>query len=254
MSTDTPEATASDVTPEVNDAVEPETANDLGELAEGQELTPEPNDQSFTIPYKGEEIEVTLDELKNGYLRQNDYTIKTQEIAGLKAFNEAFQKDPAGVIKMLAEENGLTLSQARTQANALVDDFDELDPFTQRLNSVEASIAAQAQSAQEAQIRAEATQAIANHKELAGLTPEALVEYAWMNGITGNLETAARLRAIEIGQEEAARNTAQVIAKKRDASVVAGGSAAQSGVVNESFDNKSFGEIAVSKLKAAGLM
>jgi len=48
------------------------------------EPTPEPElaeDLPIKIKYKGEELEVPLSELKNGYQRQADYTHKTQELS-----------------------------------------------------------------------------------------------------------------------------------------------------------------------------
>ena len=48
------------------------------------EVKPEPEiaeDLPIKIKYKGEEIEVPLSELKNGYQRQADYTHKTQELS-----------------------------------------------------------------------------------------------------------------------------------------------------------------------------
>lgn len=57
--------------------------------------------------------EIPLEELKNGYLRQSDYTKKTQEIAQMKAqleiaeqYYKALQSDPAEA-KLFAEKNNL---------------------------------------------------------------------------------------------------------------------------------------------------
>ncbi len=54
------------------------------EAEEATEEASEEEPQKFTVKVDGQEIEVTLDELKNGYQRQSDYTRKTQEAAELR--------------------------------------------------------------------------------------------------------------------------------------------------------------------------
>lgn len=54
------------------------------EAEEASEEQSEEEPQKFTVKVDGKEIEVTLDELKNGYQRQSDYTRKTQEAAELR--------------------------------------------------------------------------------------------------------------------------------------------------------------------------
>ena len=49
--------------------------------------------QLYTIKVDGEDVEVTLDELQNGYSRQRDYTRKTQELAEQRKSIEAKQKE-----------------------------------------------------------------------------------------------------------------------------------------------------------------
>ncbi|WP_343577947.1 hypothetical protein [Pseudomonas sp.] len=54
------------------------------EAVEAAEEQAEEEPQKFTVKVDGKEVEVTLDELKNGYQRQSDYTRKTQEAAELR--------------------------------------------------------------------------------------------------------------------------------------------------------------------------
>lgn len=71
------------------EATEPEVE------AEAPEVEAESSDESqkFTIKVDGKEIEVTLDELKNGYQRQADYTRKTMEVSEQRKAAEAeYQK------------------------------------------------------------------------------------------------------------------------------------------------------------------
>lgn len=59
--------------------VEPEVEAELEPEVEPGE--PEDEPQTFTVKIDGKEVEVSLDELKNGYQRQSDYTKKTMEAA-----------------------------------------------------------------------------------------------------------------------------------------------------------------------------
>ena len=56
--------------PEVSEDTEDYSDDDLGD-----------DTRTYRVKDNGEEIEVTEDELRNGYLRQKDYTRKTQELA-----------------------------------------------------------------------------------------------------------------------------------------------------------------------------
>lgn len=58
---------------------EEEAAEEVEEAEETEEEGEEP--KTVTIKIDGKEVEVTLDELKNGYQRQSDYTRKTMEAA-----------------------------------------------------------------------------------------------------------------------------------------------------------------------------
>lgn len=71
------EIPASEEHPEL--PVEPEVEAELEPEVEPGE--PEEEPQTFTVKIDGKEVEVSLDELKNGYQRQSDYTKKTMEAA-----------------------------------------------------------------------------------------------------------------------------------------------------------------------------
>jgi predicted HNH restriction endonuclease len=54
----------------------------IDELEDGEEVEEEaPQLQTFTVKVDGQEVEVTQEELVNGYSRQQDYTRKTQELS-----------------------------------------------------------------------------------------------------------------------------------------------------------------------------
>ena len=77
-----------------------DTSEEEGEYEEGEEeYDPEDNRDAegeetevYTVMVNGEEMEVDIEELRNGYSRQSDYTRKTQEIAEeRKKMEEAVQ-------------------------------------------------------------------------------------------------------------------------------------------------------------------
>lgn len=73
------DAEAADETEEPVD--EPEDDDDAEEVEESQQ-------ELYTITVNGEQVDVTLDELRAGYQRQKDYTQKTQAIAEAKKQNQ----------------------------------------------------------------------------------------------------------------------------------------------------------------------
>lgn len=83
-----PESESSDIEAEDNPDEEDETyedEEDSEEPEEGSEEESEADDEEelkyYTVKVDGEEMEVTLDELRSGYQRQKDYTKKTQALA-----------------------------------------------------------------------------------------------------------------------------------------------------------------------------
>ena len=62
-----------------SDGDEPEEEGESDEDEEQDEESEQP--QTVKVKVDGEEVEVTLDELKSGYSRTKDYTRKTQELA-----------------------------------------------------------------------------------------------------------------------------------------------------------------------------
>lgn len=74
---DEAEETEEDTEETEDDSEDAETDED----EQDDEDDEEPDSTTYQVRVDGEEIEVTLDELKAGYSRQRDYTRKTQEIA-----------------------------------------------------------------------------------------------------------------------------------------------------------------------------
>jgi len=66
---------------------------DEGDYSEGEEV--EQPEGTYTVKVDGQEIEVTLDELLNGYSRQSDYTRKSQQLAEQRKALEAMEAEMA---------------------------------------------------------------------------------------------------------------------------------------------------------------
>jgi len=58
------------------------------------------NEEKIKVKVGGQEFEVTLDELRSGYMRQADYTRKTQELAEEKRALEATKQELAEAIEV----------------------------------------------------------------------------------------------------------------------------------------------------------
>lgn len=134
---------------------EDDDADDLDEEEyDEDEGEPEQAD-TFTVKVNGEEIEVSLDELRNGYSRQADYTKKSQTLAEER---KAFQQDRDAVLLERTQYSQL-LGALQQQLQA----FDEPAPDFDRLyeeDPIEAS-RLERQYRQRTEQRAQKMQAIA---------------------------------------------------------------------------------------------
>jgi len=97
----------------------------------------------YVVKVDGEEQQVSLEELQNGYQRQADYTRKTQEIAAEKerlqqaeAIVSALEADPKATLEALAQ----TLDVSVDLGNDNFEDDEYLDPTEKKLRLLEAKI------------------------------------------------------------------------------------------------------------------
>ena len=109
------------------------------------EVSQEPAGESYTVKVDGSEEQVSLDELRDGYQRQADYTRKTQELASernrlqqAEAIVQSLESDPAGTLTALGDAFGV--SRATGEPAGVVDPWDEPDPNEQRLATLEARL------------------------------------------------------------------------------------------------------------------
>ena len=86
-----------------------EIEEESDERSEEDEVEDESEEEpeSFSIKVDGEDIQVTLDELKAGYSRQKDYTRKTQEVAEQRKEAEKIQNEAMQKNAELSEERAL---------------------------------------------------------------------------------------------------------------------------------------------------
>lgn len=96
------------------------------------------------VTVNGETFSVPLEEVRNGYMRQADYTRKTQQVAAdsqtiqwAKEMQQAFQTDPVGSIKYLQEMFGV----AGTEVDPYEDVDPEFKPFIQELQQTKLELA-----------------------------------------------------------------------------------------------------------------
>lgn len=121
------EETEEEVEEEDNDEEEEDEDEESEEESEeDEEDEAEEEDSVYTIKVDGEEIEVSIDELKAGYQRQSDYTRKAQELAKERKENEAIQDER---IRLEQERqmyaNGLLMLKQTQEENLAK--FDNID-------------------------------------------------------------------------------------------------------------------------------
>lgn len=159
-----------DVVEEINPSDNPDMGSD--EVQEGIEETDSPvtgsaesfnwkqyADQLIPVVDNGVEKMVTLEEARNGFMRQDDYTRKTQEIASLRSeaqwaqdVQEAMRLDPIGTLTAFAEAYGVG-TDAKQPSNALDDLDDDVRPWAEQTLQTKAALEQAQRQLQEIQNR-----------------------------------------------------------------------------------------------------
>ena len=214
---------------EETEATEPtETVDNL------ETSTEVPEEPGYVVKVDGEEQQVTLEELQNGYQRQADYTRKTQEIAvererlqQAEAIVSALENDPSATLQTLARSfNVDTFDQPQTNEEGY-----ELDATEKKLVELEGKLAKQEQAQRVQQVEREVDTLQEKYGEF---DRKELLNHALKHGIP-NLEAAythmrfneVKTTADKLTQEQEITN------KKREAAVVAPGGSTQSGTTPE---------------------
>jgi len=179
----------------------------------------QPTGNLHTVKVDGQEQQVSLDELQNGYQRQADYTRKTQELASERerlaqgeAIVQALEADPVGAIEALTDAFGLTYEDNQTTQ---MPSFEDLDPEEQRLQRIETSIETQERAGRQQNLQKD----LQNLRDKYGtdINESELYAHALRNNI-GNLDAAYTHMTYGAMQEQA-RN-ANIVEEKRAANVV----------------------------------
>lgn len=102
-------------------------------------------DKKVTVKVAGQPVTVTVREMADGYMRQADYTRKTQELKGYVAWAQevqtALNTDPQGTIRQMAEYFGVPLGEVAEP----VDPFADMDPDLVPLAKQNQALAAEIQ-------------------------------------------------------------------------------------------------------------
>lgn len=206
-----------------------------------EEVIEEPAGESYTVKVDGEESQVTLEELQDGYQRQADYTRKTQELADerkrlqqAEAIVSSLENNPEETLKALGEAFGV--AQPVRQAAPVQESYDSWegevqpeDATAKRLAELEARLEQQDRLARKQQVEKQ----VEGLKEQYGeFDSDELFQHALRHKI-GNLEAAlTHMRFGEVSEKATKLEKEQErTGAKRDASVVeSGGSTAAQAV------------------------
>ena len=211
------------------------------------EVATEPGDH--TVKIDGEERQVTLSELRDGYQRQADYTRKTQELASererlqqAEAIVTALESDPMGTLTALGQAFGVENQSQQPTPSSYEDEWQqEQDPRDQRLQSLEAQVAAQARTHRQQALDKEVVKLKGQYGDF---DEKALFHHALTNRIP-NLEAA--FTHMSYGQVAATAEKLQqeqdITDDKRQSATVAGGKSTQSGAVQPTVTSEKIGSL-----------
>ena len=178
-----------------------------------------PTGDVHTVKVDGQEQQVSLDELRNGYQRQADYTRKTQELASERerlaqgeAIVQALESDPQGAVSALADAFGVGVGNQNTVQAQLQED---LDPEEVRLRRMESSIEEHNRAVRQQNMQSEVDGL--REKFSADIDERELYSHALKHNI-GNLEAAYAHMTYGAVQDKA--TNAGIVDEKRAARVV----------------------------------
>jgi len=196
---------------EANDEAEEEIFEEAEEYEVADEEAPTETPQAYTVKVDGEEFEVSLDELRDGYQRQSDYTRKSQSLAeqrkAYEANLQAVQNERnqyAQVLEQMSENQNYQLQQFEDINWKELKDDDPMEYMEKRLEYQEAKDRISQLNNERARVhqqnQAEITQVLTEKvQKEAELLSAALPEYADPGS---NLKTDIRNYALSLGFPE----------------------------------------------------
>lgn len=236
---DTPSAGEAEL-PTTTEITDTSTSDDVSVPSEDFDWTPHAN-AKITLKVAGEPVTLTLKEALDGAMRQQDYTRKTQELAGHRQaaeswtqLQQAFQTNPEGTLRQLADAFGLQFGAPADTVDPYEGLDPEFQPFIESQRALEAQLAEQqriidaiSQERIAAEIRGEIDTLTRTHGEF---DVSAVARLAVDNGIT--LSMAHKIYQAEKLIAEAA-NRAQAEATAAEAARVAADKARQASTVTK---------------------
>ena len=208
-----------------------------GGQGEGGETEVSESPQTYTVKVGGEDVEVSLDEALKGYMRQADYTQKTQEVAQQReelTYAErvvrALQADPEAAITALQEAYGLNRAHAQQMA-AEVDEDEDLDPIERQLRDVNRWIEEREAQSFEQEV---ASNLASLHSQYGEFDDVAFIDFMVERSIP-DFEDAAKLFVYDSLMQQAKRQQSESEAQQRKENLppVAGGSNTAAGSVTD---------------------
>jgi hypothetical protein len=199
---------------EADNEAEEEVSEEFEEAEEyevADEEAPTETPQAYTVKVDGEEFEVSLDELRDGYQRQSDYTRKSQSLAeqrkAYEANLQAVQNERnqyAQVLEQMSENQNYQLQQFEDINWKELKDDDPMEYMEKRLEYQEAKDRISQLNNERARVhqqnQAEITQVLTEKvQKEAELLSAALPEYADPGS---NLKTDIRNYALSLGFPE----------------------------------------------------
>lgn len=181
-------------------------------------------DKTVDITVNGETVQVPLAELRNGYMRQSDYTRKTQQLAADRELiqwahemQEAFRVDPAGSLRYLQEQLGLQDDKQYSELDP------EFEPIVNELKQTRRELAELKRQQEQAawdrvnvEVQSELSQMKSRYQDF---DPTLVLPIAIENGLS--MEMAYKVWKAdhiqsETAAQEAARRKAEQAATKRE--------------------------------------
>jgi hypothetical protein len=194
--------------------------------------------EMHTVKVDGEEMQVSVDELRNGYQRQADYTRKTQELAAERerlsqgeAIVQALESDPRSAVSALADAFGIGMDN---QSSSSPEELEDLDPDEVRLRRIESSIEEQDRALRQTNLQKEMNGL--KEKYQTDIDESVLYSHALKHNI-GNLDAAfAHMtydqKSATVSKEN--ENSA-IVDEKRAAAVIEPGSGSTENTISKSF-------------------
>lgn len=182
-------------------------------------------DKTISVTVQGETFEVPLSELRNGYMRQADYTRKTQQVAAdakvvqwAHDLQEAFKNDPQGSIRFLQQQFGVLDSDVDDPYEFLDPEFKPIVNELQQTKQQLAELQRQQQLVSEQRAIAEAQSELEFMKsKYSDFDPMQVLPIAIDNGLP--MDMAYKLwKADQLESQSAAEAAAKAKAEKAAAS------------------------------------